>query len=76
LQIRIRDLFDPGSEIFFAWDPGWKNSDPGSGMEKFRSGMENSVSGSGKNILDPQHCIFIGFLVKYLSNIIFTQNLY
>ncbi len=31
---------------FFDADPGWKNSDPGSGMEKF---------GSGISIPDPQH---------------------
>jgi hypothetical protein len=33
---------DPGSGIFLTWiqDPGWKNSDPGSGIK----------------IQDPQHC--------------------
>jgi hypothetical protein len=32
-------------------DPGWKNSDPGSGMEKSRIRDQ----GSGINIPDPQH---------------------
>jgi hypothetical protein len=35
--MRIRNLCDPGSGI---GDPGWKNLDPGSGI----------------NIPDPQHC--------------------
>jgi hypothetical protein len=32
---------DPGSGIFLTVDPGWKNSDPGFGI----------------NIPDPQHCL-------------------
>jgi hypothetical protein len=35
--MRVRNLFDPGPWIR---DSGWKNSDPGPGI----------------NILDPQHC--------------------
>jgi hypothetical protein len=30
--------------------------DPGSGMEKFRSGIRHKEPGSGINIPDPQHC--------------------
>jgi hypothetical protein len=39
--MRIRDA-DPGPGIFLTLDPGWKNSDPGSGI----------------NIPDPQHCLY------------------
>jgi hypothetical protein len=38
-------------------DPGWKISDPGSGMENFGSGIRDgkkSDPGSGINIPDPQ----------------------
>jgi hypothetical protein len=37
---------DPGSGIFLALDPRWKNSDPGSGI----------------NIPDPQHWFWYGLL--------------
>jgi hypothetical protein len=51
MQNRIRDLFGPRS--FLALDPGWKNSNPGSGM----------------NILDPQHCQRVPYiLVKNIRN--------
>jgi hypothetical protein len=43
---------------FFDADPGWKNSDPGSGMEKSRiRDGKKSDPGSGMNIPDPQHCL-------------------
>jgi hypothetical protein len=48
---------DPGSwmEKIIIRDPGWKNSDPGSGI----------------NILDPQHCIFdnISFFAGHKNRI-------
>jgi hypothetical protein len=40
-----KKLFDPGPRIFLTLDPGWKNWDPGSGI----------------NIPDPQHCIETDF---------------
>ncbi len=44
---------DPGSGIFLTLDPGWKDSDPGSGI----------------NIPDPQHCYYAiqntGFIQIY-----------
>jgi hypothetical protein len=50
---------------FFDEDPGWKKSDPGSGMERVGSGNRDGKSrirdpgwkkvGSGINIPDPQH---------------------
>jgi hypothetical protein len=42
--MRIRDLFDPGSL-------GWRNSDPGSGI----------------NIPDPQHWLVVHLLYRYIS---------
>jgi hypothetical protein len=58
---------DPGSGL-----PDGKNSDPGSGMEKFGSGMEKFGSkmekfGSGirKNIPDPQHCFHMMIVSKF-----------
>jgi hypothetical protein len=39
------------------------DAEPGSGMEKFGSGIRDgkkSVPGSGINIPDPQHCIKLG----------------
>jgi hypothetical protein len=36
---------DPGSGIFLTLDPGCKNLDPGSGMEKFGSRIRDKQSG-------------------------------
>ncbi len=39
MRIRIRGFINPGSGVLSTLDPGWKKSDPGSGI----------------NIPDPQH---------------------
>jgi hypothetical protein len=39
---------DPGFGIFLTRDPGWKNSNPGSGMEKFEPGIRDKHPGSAR----------------------------
>ncbi len=43
--LKILKLFDAdpesGSGIFLIWDPGWKNTFPGSRMGKFGSGIRD-----------------------------------
>jgi hypothetical protein len=52
--------------LFFDADPGWKNSDPGSGMEKNRIGNPGwKKFGYGINIPDPQLCKFPSAKVIY-----------
>jgi hypothetical protein len=51
----IKNSYLPYIQISFAdRDPGWKNPDPGSGMEKSRSGIRDKDPGSA-TVLDPQH---------------------
>jgi hypothetical protein len=47
---KILKFFDVDPESFLTLDPGWKNSDPG-------SGINIPDPGSGINIPDPQHRI-------------------
>jgi hypothetical protein len=52
---------------FFNADPGWKNSDPGSGMGKIRiRDGKNSDPGSGSGINIPDH-IFVSLETNFLG---------
>ncbi len=62
---RLKTIFWVKILKFFDVDPGWKNSDPGFGMEKVGSGIRDKHPGSA-TLVDKTKLIFMKhfFIIK------------